>query len=497
LTLPQEIGFIPLPLSLEKWLKVILSKPNPVPAPAPKAKELFMYANQLQAPAGVAYSEIRQHELRKTRLMMIDGNLSLNARTAEGGISARVYRDGYWGFASAPNAAQSASNVCNKARHNAQTMARFGAQATLAMPGGSYRGEHAFNGKTALTPAECMERLAELHAFCKQRYPALKSTKFLLADEHHSKYLATSEGGRSLASIQRAMCYIHFIADDATGAPVELYQSISDKGSLADLDLSVATLTPVLDKLHEHVMAKRQAVPARGGLHTVVMAPELAGMLAHEAMGHPCEADIVLGGAVTANLVGQPVASALVSMVDFAHTFNGNEVMIPVYADDEGVPARDAVLIKDGILTEFMNSRETSARLGLTPTGSARAYSPNDEPLVRMRNTAILSGQQKLDAMIAGVEDGYFLMKTSNGQADSTTEFMFGISLAYEIRNGKLGRAIRNTTVSGSAIKVLQSVDAVSDDMHWSCSGYCGKKQSMVVSMGGPALRARAHLGGE
>jgi TldD protein len=74
---------------------------------------------------------------------------------------------------------------------------------------------------------------------------------------------------------------------------------------------------------------------------------------------------------------------------------------------------------------------------------------------------------------------------------------MFGITLGYEIRGGKLGRAIRDTTVSGSAIKVLQSVDAVSSDVDWSCSGYCGKKQVMVVSMGGPALRAQAHLGGQ
>jgi TldD protein len=135
--------------------------------------------------------------------------------------------------------------------------------------------------------------------------------------------------------------------------------------------------------------------------------------------------------------------------------------------------------------------------MGIRPTGSARAYAPSDEPLVRMRNTVIVPGSSKLDDMIAGVEDGYYLMKTGNGQADSTTEFMFGITLAYEIRGGKLGRAIRDTTVSGSAIKVLQSTDAVSDDLFWNCSGYCGKKQPMVVSMGGPALRVRAHLGGE
>jgi TldD protein len=99
--------------------------------------------------------------------------------------------------------------------------------------------------------------------------------------------------------------------------------------------------------------------------------------------------------------------------------------------------------------------------------------------------------------MIAGVDDGYLLLRTGNGQADSTTEFMFAVTLAYEIKGGKLGRAIKDTTISGSAIKVLQSADAVSDDMVWNCGGYCGKKQPMVVSMGGPALRVQAHLGGE
>mgnify|MGYP006890131175 CR=1 FL=1 len=142
-------------------------------------------------------------------------------------------------------------------------------------------------------------------------------------------------------------------------------------------------------------------------------------------------------------------------------------------------------------------ARETAARLGLPPSGNARAYGPDDEPLVRMRNTAILPGSSTIESMIEGVDDGYLLLKTGNGQADTTTEFMFGIELGYEIKSGKLGRAIRNTTVSGSALKVLQSVDAVGNQMEWSCNGYCGKKQPMVVSVGGPALRTRAHLGGE
>lgn len=129
-------------------------------------------------------------------------------------------------------------------------------------------------------------------------------------------------------------------------------------------------------------------------------------------------------------------------MVDFAHSYNGQELMIPVYADDEGTEAVDAMLIKNGVLKNFMSSRETAAKLGIKATGNARAYTFSDEPLVRMRNTAILPGKSKLADMI-------------------------------------------------------RTVDAVSDDMHWECTGYCGKKQPMVVSMGGPAIRAMAHLGGE
>jgi TldD protein len=444
------------------------------------------------------YTETRRHELRKRRLMMVDGNLTLNQQTVDVGASVRAYRDGYWGFASAPQGdTATVERLTRKAEQNARSMARFGAKQDLPLPGGAYRGEHVFQGRPAIGQAECVERLRALHAFCRERYPSLKSTRFVLSDEHHTKHLTTSNGADTLNSIQRAMCYAIFVAEDAQSAPVELMEPLSWKGSLADRDLSPQALAPVLDKLHEQVQAKREAVPARGGLHTVVLAPELAGMLAHEAMGHPCEADLALGGAVTRDLVGQRVASDLITMVDVAHTFNGEEAMMPVYADDEGTPARDAVLIRNGILTEFMSSRETAARMGIEATGSARAYAPNDEPLVRMRNTVILPGTQSLQDMIAGVEDGYLLAKTANGQADSTTEFMFGITLAYEIRNGQLGRAIRDTTVSGSAIKVLQSCDAVSRDMAWNASGYCGKKQPMVVSMGGPALRVKAHLGGE
>ena len=443
-----------------------------------------------------SYSETRRHELRKSLMLMVDGNLVSNARTVEAGASARVYEGGYWGFASTSDA-NGVREVADIARRNARAMAKFGQRKALVLPNGRHRGEHVFKGRTPLTPGECADRLAALHAWCTDRFKDVRSTRIRIGDEHHTKHIGNSEGSDAMASIQRALCYITFIGQDEAGSPVEVTEYLSGKGHLGDLDWSLESLAPRLEALHGHLQAKRKAVAARGGTANVVMGPHLAGILAHEAMGHPCEADLVLGGAVTGDLVGKRVASELVTMVDYAHTYRGEETVIPVYCDDEGTPARDAVLIKDGVLTEFMSSLETAARLGVKPTGSARAYAPNDEPLVRMRNTAILPGKSKLDDMIAGIDDGYLLLRTGNGQADSTTEFMFAITLGYEVKNGKVGRAIRDTTISGSAIKVLQSVDALSDDMHWNSGGYCGKKQPMVVSMGGPAIRARVHMGGE
>jgi TldD protein len=457
-----------------------------------------MHDLSLSAPAGGSYSEVRQHELRKTRMVMIDGSLTVNSDSTEAGTSARVFDRGYWGFASAPGFdAGRTAEVGNKALANAGTIGAFGGKSALTLPSESYTGEHEVAARANLSQRDRVELLQAMHALCKRKYPDLSSTTFVLHTEEHRKHLATSIGSNAVNTIRRAACYAVFTAEDENGSPVELMEIVSGKGSLTDLGLTLDDLEARFDRLYEHLRAKRIAVPARGGRHTVVLAPEITGILAHEAMGHPCEADLVLGGAVTGDLRGQQVASELITMVDFAHSYEGAELMIPVYADDEGTPARDAVLIDRGRLTDFMQSRETAARTDLGPTGNARAYQYGDEPLVRMRNTAILPGTDRLEDMIAGVEDGYFLMRTGNGQADSTTEFMFGVNLGYEIKNGKLGRAIRDTTLSGNAIKMLQSVDAVSDEMHWECWGYCGKKQPMVVSTGGPALRGVAHLGGE
>ena len=99
--------------------------------------------------------------------------------------------------------------------------------------------------------------------------------------------------------------------------------------------------------------------------------------------------------------------------------------------------------------------------------------------------------------MIASIDDGYYLISTGNGQADTTGEFMFGVTMGYEIKNGNLGRALRDTTISGVAFEMLKTVTMLSDEPEWDSSGYCGKKQPMPVGLGGPAVKCKVTIGGQ
>ena len=146
--------------------------------------------------------EVRHHELRKSRLTMVDGNLTGNLRSVNAGVSARAYANGYWGFASAPaEGAHVAARVQHEALANARAMAGFGPRAALVLPGAHHVGEQKRAGGAPMSAAQVTGRMAELHAWCMARYPSLKSTRVIVTDEDHTKQLHTEGGARALARI--------------------------------------------------------------------------------------------------------------------------------------------------------------------------------------------------------------------------------------------------------------------------------------------------------
>jgi TldD protein len=445
------------------------------------------------------YTELRAQVNKTKRVTLLKGNMTSNAQSSIGGVSARVYRGGTFGFASgAEYTDDSIKNVLKAATENAvfmDTNVSKGKPPLPSVPSGKY--ELNLKPREDVAQSVLIDYAKELDNIITKKYSKLTSRIIVAESLNIEKLLVVSDGADSHFIQPRSTVYVIMTAETDDGIPIELYEPFSVFGDFDQVFPNPAALTDKLDELYETIMHKREGVFAKAGLHKCILHPDLAGILAHEAVGHTVEADLVRGGSVAAHNLEKQVASEMVTMIDFAHTALGEPCPLPVFVDDEGVIAEDVTLIENGILKSFMHSRESAMHFGVKPQGNARAFTFSDEPLIRMRNTAILPGKSKLEDMIASIDDGYYLVKTGNGQADSTGEFMFSVGLGYEIKNGKLGKAIRETTISGVAFEMLKTVDMLSDDMSWESSGFCGKKQAMTTGMGGPAIRCDMNLGGK
>jgi TldD protein len=444
------------------------------------------------------HTELRAQENRDRRIVLLSGNLTTNTRSETSGVSARVYKNGVYGFSSMAEYNDNAVNAVLKAatnnalfmdKHINKNKAMF-----AAIPYGTHKMDNIIKDNEQ---KKYIEFIKEIDNYILKKYPNLKSRRVVYSEDSMEKLLCTSDGFDGHTMIPRSYVYIFLNSETTAGEPIDLFKAVGGYGSFNNNFKAPSAIFSNIDKLYEELMQKREGIYADAGYKTVILGSDLAGMLAHEAVGHTVEADLVLGGSVAGKNLNKRVGSDLVNLVDFAHTALGNTAPLPVYIDDEGTPAEDTEIIKDGILTGYMNSRESAKHFGMKPTGHARAWAFSDEPLIRMRNTAILPGKDKLEDMIASVDDGYYFIATGNGQADTTGEFMFGVNMGYEIKNGKLGKAILDTTISGVAFDMLKTVDMISDTMVWSSSGFCGKKQPMPTGMGGPAMRCKVMIGGK
>ncbi len=444
-----------------------------------------------------AHTELRGQNSRNRRVVLLNGDVVGNVRSDVSGVSARVYRGGVYGFSSmAEYSPEAARTVLKAATDNADFMDRhagIGKPSLPVLPAKSRMTNTTIND----VPQKVYVDIArEADAYIAKKYPNLASRRVVAMEDSMEKLLITSDGMDSHFIAPRSYIYVILDAMTDAGTPVEMYKPFGGKGTFDTNFTDPSALYEGIDALYEQIMQKREGIYADAGEKTVVLGGIMTGMLSHEAVGHTVEADLVLGGSVAAHNLNKQVASELVNLTDFAHTAFGEDCPLPVYVDDEGTEAKDVPLIENGILTGYMNSRESAQHFGMEPGGNARAWSFSDEPLIRMRNTSIHPGKDKLEDMIASIDDGYYLIDSTNGQADTTGEFMFGVSMGYEIKNGKLGKALLDTTISGVAFEMLKTVDMVSDTVVWCSSGFCGKKQPMPVGMGGPALRCRVKIGG-
>jgi TldD protein len=199
------------------------------------------------------------------------------------------------------------------------------------------------------------------------------------------------------------------------------------------------------------------------------------------------EADLTLSGSVLLNRIGKKIAADSVTFYDDG-TIEG--AFGSFRYDDEGVPAQKTVLVKDGVVTGLMHSRETAHKFNAKPTGNMRAEDFRVEPLIRMRNTYMQPRDQSLEELLEGVKAGYYFKSFRGGQANLDGTFQVGIQEGYAIVDGEVGEPVRNASISGNTLETLVRVDGVGKDFElW--PGRCGKGQTAFECDGGPHVRVR------
>jgi TldD protein len=249
------------------------------------------------------------------------------------------------------------------------------------------------------------------------------------------------------------------------------------------------------------VAAKRavtmlDALPAPAGEMTAVLAPGMGGVLFHEAVGHPLEADIVdKEASVYRGRVGERLASEIVNGVDDATVPNA---WGSFSFDDEGAPAARTPLFDAGVLRGWLYDRLRAEKDGVPSSGNGRRQSYAHPPIPRMTNTYILDGTSSPDELVSSTERGVYVTALAGGQTNPASgDFVFGCSEAYLIEDGKVTSPVRGANLIGRAIEVMSRVDGLANDFDiW--PGICGKDgQSVPVGSGSPTLRiSRITIGG-
>ena len=245
-------------------------------------------------------------------------------------------------------------------------------------------------------------------------------------------------------------------------------------------------------RIAEEAVALHDADQCPEGETDLILDSSQLGLQIHESIGHPIELDRVLGS--EANYAGMSFltldqlgslryGSPMVNVVCDARESHGPGLGTFAF-DDEGVPAQGNDIIRDGRFVGYMTSRETAAAVGGTRSnGCMRADGWARLPLIRMTNVSLQPGEQTLEEVF-DVERGIY-METNRSWSidDKRYNFQFGCEIAWEIRNGKRGRMLKNPSYSGISTEFWNACAAIAGREHWTLWGVpnCGKGQPEQV----------------
>lgn len=459
-------------------------------------RDLAIKALNIAQQLGASYADVRVMERTGEGIEVKNGRVEGVSSSTSSGFNVRVIVNGAWGFASSARMDDGeAERVAKQAVQIAHASALVAGEPVRLSPlpaqKGSYRTPMRVDPFSVPLNQKVQLLLDADSAMRSVKGVALTIGNIEYAREH--KLFMSTEGSEIEQELFDCGAAISASAVDPESSEIQTRSYPNSFGRQAGTAgyefVEAMQLTDHAVRIGEEAVQLLSAPQCPSGIMTVILDGPQVALQVHESCGHPIELDRVLG--MEAGFVGKSFLTT--DKLNSGYRYGSDVVNIIADAttpgalgtfgwDDEGVPAQSTPIVTNGIFSGYLMSRDTAPLLGLSSNGCVRADNWNRLPMIRMTNVSLQPGTWKLPDLIADTSDGiYMSINKSWSIDDRRLNFQFGVEMAYEIKNGKLGRVLKNATYTGITPQFWGSCDAICGRDEWTVWGTpnCGKGEPM------------------
>jgi len=470
-------------------------------------EDLARFAVDYASKKGANYVDVRLEDHYNELITVADGQVQRGIINRKRGMGIRTLVHGAWGFQSTTDMTKNGTkDSVEIALKMANASSRHVHTPVKLAPTKAHRTSYKTMVKVDFEDVAFEDKLGQLVAWEKALHTSKKIVRGLAeyTGIRINKLFTNSEGANIRFS--NSVTWLSLKADSKKAAMTQSYEkTLGHSGGYEifqknDVEKICSEVGGKAENLLEAKAAKTEKDT------TVVLDNNYVALLVHEIVGHPSEADRVLGREAAwagttwwAGKISERVGSECFTAYDDP-TLPGTLGFF-LY-DDEGVKAERKTLIEKGVLKGHMHSRETAGIFGVEPNAGMRAITFEYIPLIRMSNTFFGEGDYKKEELIGETKHGFFISSMRHPSIDDKRyNWTISAQEAYEIKDGELTTHLRDVALTSVAPKFFKSINAASKKIEIAPLPGCGKgdpMQGLYVGNGGPCIRGVATvLGGK
>jgi TldD protein len=462
--------------------------------------------------AGAVYADARVFVRKQQSLACQNQIIESMAQGEEAGVGVRALVGSSWGFAAVPDLTVAAATAAGRrsvvvARASASVPGDDLRLADVPAVEAAYETPHVENPMN-VSLGEKSDLLVGVTEIM-QGVPGIALANASLAFWDTEKWFVSSQGHRIFQHIVESGGGMSAMAIGESETQIRSYpQSFGQFETGGYEVIRGFDLMGNAGWIAEEAVQLLSAAQCEEGEKQLILEGSQLALQIHESVGHAIELDRILGW---------EAAFAGTSFLDLAQLGSlryGSELMnitadatIPGALgtfgfDDEGTPAQSVDIVKEGTWVGALTGRDSAAIAGVAPGGMVRADGYNRLPMVRMTNVGLVAGDASLAEIISETRDGIYMSTNRSWSIDDKRlNFQFGCEVGWEVKDGTIGRMVKNPTYTGITPQFWGTMDMLaggSEYVHWGTPN-CGKGQPVQVGHTGhsaaPARFSKVRVG--